>query len=409
MSRILVTTSTFPVRDGDGVPRFVCDLAGALTAHADVLVLAPDAPDALKREQMGSLTVRRFSYFPWRRLQVLGLGYGMRDNLRRNWLARLQVPLFLAAQWLATRALIRTARVDVVNAHWLVPQGLTAAWARGRRASFKLVLHVHAGDVYLLHRLPFGSAIARYVVGRSDVVLADGTKVRDTLDELLGFASGTVIQPMGVHRHVFAPEEGAGLLGDGTDLDTRFQDGFVLFVGRLSEKKGAIYLIRAMHRVVARHPGLGLVVIGEGPEQERLRFEVRRLGLTDAVRFVGRQSHARIAAYLRQCRASVVPSVIDSHGEADGMPTVVLEALAAGVRVVGTTVGGIPDVLRHGENGWLCPPENPDALADQIFAALRDPTPSQVLVAALETARQHDWRQVARNYMRCLERLDAGP
>ena len=103
---------------------------------------------------------------------------------------------------------------------------------------------------------------------------------------------------------------------------------------------------------------------------------------------------------------SVVPSIIDSHGETEGMPAVVLEAMASGVGVVGSAVDGIPDVLRHRENGWLCPEKDPEALAEQILVALADPTPSNVVSTALETAGRHDWSQVAANYMRCLERVN---
>ena len=136
--RVLITTSTFPIHLDDGHPRFIYDLADALAAHAEVTVLAPDSPDAVRRERMGALDVHRFSYFPLRNLQRLALGRGMRDNLRASWLARFQVPLYLLRQALAIRALVRRLRIDVVNAHWLVPQGLTAAWARGRRPRFKL-------------------------------------------------------------------------------------------------------------------------------------------------------------------------------------------------------------------------------------------------------------------------------
>ena len=407
MLRILVTTSTFPVHTSDGTPRFVYDLADALTAHAEVTALAPDASGASNSERIGALDIHRFRYFPVRRLQVLALGEGMRDNLRRSWLARLQIPSFLVCQALATRSLARSARVDVVNAHWLVPQGLTAAWARGRRRRFGLVLHVHAGDVYLLRTLPFGRAIARYVYRRADAIFADGSHVRDTLDDLLGFASGARLQPMGVRSATFARDIAPDSPGEQTaNSETPFPDGFILFVGRLSEKKGTIYLVRAMQAVLKEHPSMGLILIGEGPEESRLKTEVDQLGLAGTVRFVGRRSHPEIARHLRACRVAVVPSIIDSRGETEGMPTVVLEALASGVRVVGSAVDGIPDVLRHQENGWLCREKDPDALAEQILAALADPTPSTVVEAALETAGRHTWENVALNYMRCFERFE---
>jgi glycosyltransferase involved in cell wall biosynthesis len=101
----------------------------------------------------------------------------------------------------------------------------------------------------------------------------------------------------------------------------------------------------------------------------------------------------------------VVPSIIDSHGEADGMPTVIVEAMATGTRVVASAVDGIPDVIRHGENGWLCREKDPEDLAEKILIALRDSTSSAVVRSALETAGRADWEAVATHYLRVFEQL----
>ena len=161
MTRILVTTSTFPVHRDDGIPRFILDLAQALSEEADVTVLAPDAPGAARAEHMGKVAVRRFSYFWPRSLQRLAITNqrGMRDNLRGSILAKAQVPLFLQQQAAKLRQMVRRERFDVVNAHWLVPQGLTAAWGLRRNGSTKLILHVHAGDVYLLQRFAWDGVL----------------------------------------------------------------------------------------------------------------------------------------------------------------------------------------------------------------------------------------------------------
>jgi hypothetical protein len=139
--RVLISTSTFPVFPDDGLPRFVSDLAQALSARCEVTVLAPDAPLA---EQQGSVEVRRFTYFHPRRWQRLAYGPGMRENMRASLLARFQVMPFLRAETRATRRLVREKSIDVVNSHWMVPQGLAAAWARGRKRRFA---QVQAADV----------------------------------------------------------------------------------------------------------------------------------------------------------------------------------------------------------------------------------------------------------------------
>ncbi len=389
--RVLLTTSTFPTRLDDGLPRFVYDLSAALADHCQLWALVPDTPGAARMERMGPVEVRRFRYFVPRRWQRLAYGYGMRTNMGSSRIARLQVLPYLASQTIATRALVRELRIDVVNSHWMVPQGLSTALARGAARGFRHVLSVHAADVYLLRRLSFGGPLARYIVRRTDRILADGSQLRDALDDLVGQKTEALVQPMGAWRERFHGERTSG-----ADL---FPAGYVVFCGRLTEKKGVTYLLRALPRVRERHPGLGLVVVGYGILESALRQETTRLGLDEAVVFVGRKSHDEIGRYLRGSRVAVVPSVVDRHGETDGMPTVVVEAMASGTRVVASAVDGIPDVVRHGVNGWLCREKDPDDLADKLLTALEDPPASAVLAAAQVTAEGLDWTSVARTYL----------
>ncbi len=398
--KILVTSSTFPGGEFDGSrPRFVYDLAEALARHPQVervVAVAPHHPGAPTRERMGTVEVVRFRY--WWPARAERLTPNMRQQMRDSLLARLQVPFFLLSElWTLSRT-VGSQGIDVVNAHWMIPQGLIAAILRGgARPRFALAVHLHAGDVYQLAKMPFGRAIARFVVRRSDRILASGSHVRETLDALLGYHSGALIQPMGVHGDLFGsvPADGSGELPE-------FPDGFILFVGRFVEKKGAIYLVRALPRILAEHPGLGLVLVGSGPEEGTLRQEVRRLELDARVRFLGHRSHGEIAALLHRCRAAAVPSIIDRHGETEGMPTVLVEAMAAGVRTVGSAVDGIPDVMRHGVNGWLCREKDPDDLSDKLLEALSDGSSSAVTGEAKKTAGRYEWAEIAEHYVQAL-------
>lgn len=408
--RVLITASTFPATPGDGTPRFVYDLAESLTGDADVTVLAPASPGNPCRCTMGSVPVHRFTYFlprKWQRLTP-GRGLGMRENMRGSRLAKLQIPLFLLAETIATRTLARRLDVDVVNAHWLIPQGLAAALAFGRKQRGvsgrpQIVLHVHAGDVYLLNKIPFGRRIARFVVSRSDALFADGSHVRDSLDRLLGYPSGALLQPMGVRLADFAPTAGTSEAHD--DGLPSFPDGYIASVGRFVEKKGTLYLIRALPQVLERYPGLGLVLIGAGPLEGELREEVRRLNLHARVHFAGQQSHDRVAACLRRARLAVVPSIIDSNGETEGMPTVVLEAMAAGAPVVASAVDGIPDVISHGRNGWLCREKDPQDLAGNIVSALNERNSRTLRRAVADTLVPYSWQSVATRYLGTFDKL----
>jgi glycosyltransferase involved in cell wall biosynthesis len=399
MIRTLLSASTFPLHEGDLRPRFVYDLAEALADSCEVCALVPDAPGASREDRIGRVDVHRFTYFLPRRLQILAYGHGMTENLRTRPLSWLQAPPYVLALALAARRLTASRKIEVVNSHWMIPQGLAVAMARGRGARFRHVLSVHAADVYLLAKLPLGRALARYVLERCDAVFADGSHVAERLDHLLGYPAGAMIQPMGANRELFRT---ALPLDDG---EVEFADGYLLFFGRFSEKKGIVYLLRALPRILERHGALGLVVIGYGALEEDLRAEAARLGISSKVLFAGRRPHAEIARYLRSCRLAVVPSIIDSNGDTEGMPTVVVEAMSAGVRVVASAVDGIPDVVRHGENGWLCREKDPEDLAEKILDALEDPPGSPVEQAVAETAERFSWPRVAQRYQQTFERL----
>lgn len=394
--RVLISTSTFPLREGDGLPRFVHELARALAVRCEVSVLAPGAPGAPDRERWDGVEIERFTYFLPRRAQRLAYGHGMGENLRRSWLARGQVPGFVGCQVRALRALLRRRSFDVVNSHWMVPQGLSAALVRGA-SGFAHVVTLHGGDAYLLARLPLARPLTRFVVGRSDALLAVSGNVRERLDAALGRDSGAELLPMGVDLARFAPST--------RPAASPFPAGFVLYVGRLAAIKGVSVLLRALPRVREAHPGLGLVVVGQGAEEAALRRQARALGLGEVVRFEGARGPDAVASWLSGCRVAVLPSLRRRDGRAEGLPAVLLEALASGARVVATATGGMPELLRHGQNGWLCRDGDPEDLAGQILAALADPPDSGLPERARASALPLGWPSVAERTLALFERV----
>jgi glycosyltransferase involved in cell wall biosynthesis len=138
----------------------------------------------------------------------------------------------------------------------------------------------------------------------------------------------------------------------------------LLFVGRLAAVKGVPVLFEAMQGLIADHPDLRLTLVGDGPE--RAGLEARAQGLGGHVDFVGYKSQTEVAALLREATALVLPSF------AEGLPVVLMEALAAGVPIVATRIAGVAELVEDGVNGRLVPPGDVMALRAALAEVLGD-------------------------------------
>ncbi len=148
--------------------------------------------------------------------------------------------------------------------------------------------------------------------------------------------------------------------------------------------------VRAFAIVLERHPDAQLTVAGTGPELAPLQVLVSELGIQSHVRFAGRQDRQQIADALRASAVSINPSRVDN------MPNSVLEALASGVPVVSTNVGGVPFIVRDGETALLVPPADPAAMAEAIMRVLDEPALADRLSSAgRREAQRYAWPQVA--------------
>jgi len=146
----------------------------------------------------------------------------------------------------------------------------------------------------------------------------------------------------------------------------------VLGIGRLVEKKGFEYLLNAVALLMKRGLSFRCMLIGDGPEGARLEALAEHLNLDGIVAFAGALSNDRVREYLAPPNLLVAPSVYASDGERDGIPTVLVEAMACGVPVVSTRVSGIPELISNEENGLLVPQRDGAALADAIGRLLTD-------------------------------------
>lgn len=141
----------------------------------------------------------------------------------------------------------------------------------------------------------------------------------------------------------------------------------LLMVGRLSPEKAPTVLLDAVAMLLRKGVRIELQIVGDGPSRRDIERRIGELRLGNCVHLLGWQSSTEIAARMQQCRALVLPSF------AEGLPVVLMEALALGRPVVTTWVAGIPELVEQGRNGWLVPPGSAEALASAMEQVLATP------------------------------------
>jgi colanic acid/amylovoran biosynthesis glycosyltransferase len=154
-----------------------------------------------------------------------------------------------------------------------------------------------------------------------------------------------------------------------------FSDGVrrLLSVSRLVEKKGLDFGLRAVARLVLEFPQLQYTVVGDGPERDALTTLAHELGIDSNVRFVGAKTRAEVSAIMADAHVMLTPSIRARSGDEEGIPVVLMEALASGLPVVSTTHAGIPELIVDGVTGLLAPERDSDALAKQVERMLTAP------------------------------------
>jgi glycosyltransferase involved in cell wall biosynthesis len=180
-----------------------------------------------------------------------------------------------------------------------------------------------------------------------------------------------------VHDYLLAtyalPEKCVVLIRNGVCLGelqfspTRDIDGnIILAAASLYPKKGLHVLLNACALLKKRGIPFRCVLVGDGHERGRLESLKSELGVAELVDIVGYVSMSELKEWYYKSSVFVMPSVISDHGETDGLPTVLIEACATGLPVIGSRIAGIPEIIRDGRNGFLVAPNDASSLADRL-------------------------------------------
>ena len=362
MKNVLVLTTTFPRWRNDTTPSFVFTLSGLLAKKYNITVLAPHAYNAAKNENMGSLKVRRFKYFFPGKFQKIAYGAGMLPNVKKSILAKMQLPGFLASQISSAKKIIGKEKIGMMHAHWLVPSGLIAALLK-KRYNMPLIITIHGSDLFPL-KSRFFRALQQYAVKNADLITINSKIAQNELVSRFPKIKNKVkVISMGIDTDIFRPKN--------VKYKKYRNNRIIIFVGRLNEQKGVECLIMAMPDVISREKNAKLLIIGEGNHKKHLEKIINELKLGNFTEFLGSKNHAELADYYNLADVIVLPSVTGKTGT-EALGLVLIEAMACGTCVIGSSSGGIKEIIKDNVNGLIFQEKNSKELAHKIIKVLKD-------------------------------------
>jgi len=272
-------------------------------------------------------------------------------------------PLLYARLLPVVSRLHRERPISLIHAHAALPCGHAAA-RLARRFQIPFLVTVHGLDVFttgslagVRAKLLRQTSTAVYQAARTVVCIS--AKVRQILHDGMPLGVRSAVVYNGVDPELFSP------IVAGQTLPGELLPGEILVVGNLIPTKGQELVIRATHRLAPAFPQLQCRIIGEGPDRSRLQALARELGISQRIRFAGRQSRAAVADAMRRCSVFVLPS------RNEGLGCVYLEAMACAKPVVACRGQGIEEVIQQEKNGWLISPDALDELVQALSTLLR--------------------------------------
>jgi glycosyltransferase involved in cell wall biosynthesis len=404
---VVMVTSSYPRFAGDSVGTFMEPIARGVAAlgHA-VHVVAPWHPKWHRPAAENGIHFDLFRYAPVERLNVFGYAGGLQADVRLRASAIAVMPLAVLSGWRRARQVARDEHASVVHAHWVIPSGVIAAAATGRRP---LVISLHGSDVFVAERHEVVKRAARAAFQRAAWITACSSDLEARAIRLGAPADRITVVPYGVDSDRFSPNP-ATSLATRTRLGISGDARMVLAFGRLVKKKGFEYLIDAAAILAPDHPHLHVVIAGGGDLASELRERARASGVGDKVQFLGDVAQHEIPGLLAAADVAVAPSVHDDAGNVDGLPNVVLEIMASGTPLVSTAVGGIAAVASDGDTARLVPERDAAALAGAIAGLLRQPSQGVEMGrrARDSVCREFSWARTAKAFEAIYDRVTTG-
>jgi len=370
--KICTLTHTYPRFPHDINAPFVEQLMEHISGRGnEVSVLTAFDPAWNRQSGDHTADLRTYRYIWPDTLHILGYSRTIEGNIHFKKRVMLLSPFLFFFAWRAFLKLVREKKPDVLHAHWILPNGFIAGLV-ARATGIPLLIQLHGSDVFTAEKNPLFRRMALFAAKSAAYITTPSPDLAARLGALGVDTSKIGLVPNTVESNFTSKVTSKEV----ADLKEKLciPDGcpVILALGRMVYVKGFSYLLEAFARIADDYPDARLVLAGGGVLFEEMRAHVRRLNLENRVSMPGEVLRGEVPVYFAMSNLFVVPSIRHESGAVDGLPVVIPEAMAAGLPIIASNVGGIPVLVRDGYNGILVPERDPESLAGAMRTLLSD-------------------------------------
>lgn len=399
MKNILVFTSTFPkFTPWDATPGFVYELSRRLAdQELHTIVLTPRVPGSKTYEEINGLKIYRYPYFFWEKLEKLNDG-AILPNLKANKWLYFQIP-FLLLSWLYHLIkVVNREKIHTIHAHWIIPQWLLAVlYKKIFNKNITIVCTTHGGDIFGL-KWKIWTFLKKYVFQNIDVLTTVSKAINNRCIQLGIPLNKTQIIPMWVDNTLFHPNK----YDESIKKYYWIQWKFILFVGRLAEKKWVTYLIDAMPWVIEKHPDTKLIIIWQGPLENELKKQTKKYNLDGSIIFAGAIPNTELPRYYATADIFVGPSIESNDGDSEWFWLVFVESILSWCITLGSNLHGITDIIENWITWYLIQPKDSVNIKNTILTIIEDNT-FDIKNARIRIEKQFSWDIISKKYLNLLK------
>jgi glycosyltransferase involved in cell wall biosynthesis len=385
--KIGVITSVYPEFKGDPHGIFVHRLMREIYRQGhEVYVLAPFS-GAKTDYILDGVKVKKFNYFYPKRFQRLCGRSGMIDNVKEGIFVKIQFLSFILFNVINTNKKLRD--MDVIHVQWPIPNGLGGLFSKYFHG-IPYINTIHGEEVYLSKKYHTTFILKILVKNSFKTITNSSETLKVSLENGLKKTKLEII-PFGVDTNIFKPN----------NVSKEKKIIQILSIGYLIERKGFEYLIKSVREVLKIYDNVKLKIVGTGPLENQIKNQIKELKLAGNIELVGNVSDEELLDLYNSSDIFVLPSIVDSQGNTEGLGVVLLEAMACKLPVIASNIGGIPDIVHDNVNGILVPQKDVFELSKAINKMINsEEFRKSMAINGYDMVKVHfSWEQIAKDYI----------